>query len=306
MAQEQKIWLEFSVVAPEPLADVIANFFTELTNRGVKLEDIGPHPEEGFMVRVTGYLAPEQADLIKKIYEFLAALEEEHPGEVKLALETRPLPEEDWACAWQEYFKPLKIGKRLVIKPSWEKYVPQPEEIVIEIDPGRAFGTGHHPSTYLVLERLETLFEELFGPHGLAPYVLDVGTGTGILALAAAKLGAQEVLAVDIDPEAAEVARENVLRNHLHQIVRVSTTPVWEIADTFDLIMANISAYELKLLGKKLAELLRSGGRLLLSGFLKEEGSELWEAYKAYGLKLVYQKVDPEFGEWMLFDLKRL
>ena len=307
METKERLWLEMSVVVPEYLADAVSNFFIEITGHGVKCEDLEPHPEEGPLVRVTGYLAPEQTEtgLIKKIYRYLASLEEMHPGEFKFSLETRPLPEEDWECAWQAYFKPHKIGKRLVIKPSWEVYVPEKDEIVIEIDPGRAFGTGHHPSTYLVLERLEELFEELFLPAGLAPVVLDVGTGTGILAITAAKLGAREVVAIDIDPEAAEVARENVLRNHLHEKVFVSTTPVWELGATFDLICANISAYELGLMGEKLAELLNSGGHLLLSGFLEEETGSLLQKYEPLGLKLALKRLDPEFEEWALLDLKK-
>lgn len=307
MGKEERIWLEISTVVPAELADAVGNFFIETTGHGVKFEDLEPHPEEGPLVRVVGYLAPEQAEtgLIKKIYAYLTSLEEMHPGALKFPLETRPLPEEDWACAWQAYFKPHRIGKRLVIKPSWEVYVPEKDEIVIEIDPGRAFGTGHHPSTYLVLERMEELFEELFNPSGLAPSVLDVGTGTGILAIAAGKLGAKEVVAIDVDPEAAEVARENVLRNHLHEKVFVSTTPVWDILSGFDLICANISAYELELMAEKLTELLNSGGHLLLSGFLKEEAEKLKKKYEALGLRLKLERVDPEFEEWALLDLKK-
>ncbi len=304
--KEERIWLEVSINLPEHLADPVANFLIELTGHGVKIEDLEPHPEEGPQVRVVGYFAPEQAEtgLIKKLYQYLAELEELFPGEVKLDLETKPLPEEDWACAWQEYFKPHKVTKRLVIKPSWEVYVPEKDEIVIEIDPGRAFGTGRHPSTYLVLQRLETLFEEVFWPNGFEPYTLDLGTGTGILAIAAAKLGAKEVVAIDIDPEAAEVARQNVYRNHVHEKVYVSTTPVWELADCFDLIMANIASYELKLLAEPIVSILHSGGRLLLSGFLKEEVEELLETYTSLGLRLVYQAIDPEFEEWVMLDLK--
>ncbi len=307
MGSKERLWLEISTVVPAYLADAVGNFFVETTGHGVKMEDLEPHPEEGPLVRVTGYLAPEQTEtgLIKKIYQYLASLEELHPGEFRFSLETRPLPEEDWACAWQAYFKPFKVGKRLVIKPSWEVYVPEQHEIVIEIDPGRAFGTGHHPSTYMVLERMEELFEEVFRPAGVAPTVLDVGTGTGILAIAAGKLGAKEVIALDIDPEATEVARQNVLRNHLHDTVFVSTTPVWEIMVGFDLICANISAYELELMAEKLAELLNSGGHLLLSGFLQEEAPALEKKYLSLGLKKVLDRIDPEFEEWVLLNLKK-
>ncbi len=305
--EKERLWLEISVIVPAYLADAVSNFFIEVTGHGVKCEDLEPHPEEGPLTRVTGYLAPEQTEtgLIKKIYQYLASLEELHPGEFKFSLETRPLPEEDWECAWQAYFRPHKVGKRLVIKPSWEVYVPEKNEILIEIDPGRAFGTGHHPSTYLVLERMEELFEEIFSPSGLAPVALDVGTGTGILAIAAAKLGAREVIAIDIDPEAAEVARENVLRNHLHEKVFVSTTPVWELIGGFDIIFANISAYELELMAEKLVELLNSGGHLLLSGFLEDESEKLLQKYQSFGLKLVFKRLDPEFEEWVLLDLKK-
>ncbi len=305
--KKERIWLEVSLTLPSHVADPVATFLTDLTGHGVKIEDLPAEGEGQGLIRITGYLAPEQAEtgLIKRFYQYLADLEEIFPGEVNLNAETRPLPEEEWECAWQEYFKPIKVTKRLVIKPSWEVYIPKKDEIVIEIDPGRAFGTGHHPSTYLVLQRLESLFEEFFKPQSLQPYVLDVGTGTGILAIAAAKFGAREVVAVDIDPEAVEVARENVRRNHVHAQVKVSTTPVWELADSFDLIMANISSYALKLMAPHLKSLLNTHGHLLLSGFLKEEIPELEEVYCQEGLKIVYQNIDPEFEEWALLDLMK-
>ncbi|AEH45533.1 ribosomal protein L11 methyltransferase [Thermodesulfatator indicus DSM 15286] len=299
---KERIWLEISVVVPSELSDAVANFFVETTGHGVKCEDIEPHPEGTLLVKITGYLAPEQAEtgLIKKIYAYLASLEELYP-EYRFKLEHRPLPEEEWETAWQVYFKPIKVGKRLIIKPSWEVYIPEPKEIVIEIDPGRAFGTGHHPSTYLILETLEELFEKELA----SPTVLDVGTGTGILAIAAAKLGAKEVIAIDIDPEATEVARENILRNHLHDKVFVSTTPIWEIFSGFDLICANISAYELELMAEKLTELLNTKGFLLLSGFLKEEAHKLKEKYLSSGLKLYQEKTDREFQEWTMLAFQK-
>ncbi|WP_022853435.1 50S ribosomal protein L11 methyltransferase [Thermodesulfatator atlanticus] len=305
-AKKERIWLEISVLVPYEAADALSTFLVETTGHGVKLEDVEPHPEGGPLVKVTGYLAPEQAEtgLIKKIYAYLDSLAEIFPGH-DFKLEHKPLPEEEWETAWQAYFKPIKVGKRLVIKPSWEVYVPRPEEIVIEIDPGRAFGTGHHPSTALILETLEEIFENEFTPKGIAPSVLDVGTGTGILAIAAAKLGAKEIIAIDIDPEAAEVARENVLRNHLHDKVFVSTTPLWEIMSGFDVICANISAYELGLMAKKLAELLNKEGFLLLSGFLKEQAPELKEKYQALGLEIYTEKIDREFEEWTMLALRK-
>ena len=131
-----------------------------------------------------------------------------------LAMELKAVADEDWAENWKQYYKPFRIGKRLVVKPSWEKYREQPGDLVVELDPGMAFGTGTHETTGMCMELLDKHLQS-----GVA--VIDVGTGSGILAIAAARLGAQNVLAVDIDPDAVKVAKENVAHNGVEQQVRV-------------------------------------------------------------------------------------
>ena len=299
-------WLEIKIDLPISLADPAANFLTELTGHGVVLEDSKPDTNDTNMVKIIGYLSPEQSrtELINKLCQYLSDLKALFE-EAKFRIETKAFPEENWVCAWHEYFKPFRVTKRLVIKPSWEAYLPKEDEIAIEIDPGMAFGTGHHPSTYLVLQRLEMLFEDFFWPKGLNPSILDIGTGTGILAIAAAKLGARKVVAIDIDPEAVRVARQNVYKNLVNDKIQVSTIGISQLTGLFDIIMANISAYQLKLLAREIFPLLNQKAHLILSGFLKHEVEDLLKIYMPFGLELVYKEIDPEFAEWAMLDLQK-
>ena len=190
---------------------------------------------------------------------------------------------EDWAEAWKAHFKPLKVTDRLVIRPPWEEYAAQPGEVVITIYPGMAFGTGRHASTLLCLRALEEVWEEQPPRSGSPWQVLDVGTGTGILALAAARYGA-EVLAIDLDPEAVAAALENVRLNNFLDRVWVEETPLTSLRQQFGLIMANITAPDLLQLAEALTARLLSGGVLIISGFLAEDALRLAARYQALGL----------------------
>jgi ribosomal protein L11 methyltransferase len=191
---------------------------------------------------------------------------------------------EDWAEAWKAHFKPLKVTDRLVIRPPWEEYTPQPGEAVITIYPGMAFGTGRHASTLLCLRALEQVWEQRLPRSGSPWQVLDVGTGTGILALAAAGYGA-EVLAIDLDPEAVAAALENVRLNHLVDRVYVEETPLASLRQQFGLIMANITAPDLLQLADALSARLLSDGVLIISGFLTEDALRLADRYQGLGLR---------------------
>jgi ribosomal protein L11 methyltransferase len=191
--------------------------------------------------------------------------------------------EEDWAEAWKAHFKPVKVTDRLVIRPPWEEYAAQPGETVITIYPGMAFGTGRHASTLLCLRALEQVWEGQ-RPHSGSPWqVLDVGTGTGILALTAARYGA-EVLAIDLDPEAVAAALENVRLNNLIDRVWVEETPLASLRQQFGLILANITAPDLLQLADSLTARLLSGGVLIISGFLTGDAPRLAARYQALGL----------------------
>lgn len=174
---------------------------------------------------------------------------------------------EDWAENWKQNFSVMHIGSRLVVHPSWDDYQPGTNEVAVEIDPGMAFGTGTHGTTLLCLEMIAELFEGNTAPADM----LDVGTGSGILALGAAALGCEKILANDIDPVACEVARANVTKNNFDACIEISQLPLEELPGKFDLVVANILAEENVRLKNALLDHLRPGGWLVLSGILREK-----------------------------------
>lgn len=178
--------------------------------------------------------------------------------------------EEDWANAWRDYFKPFRLGTRLVVIPSWETYDLHPGDLPLYLDPGMAFGTGTHTTTSLCLRWLERLVRP-------GDRVLDVGTGSGILAIAAARLGAGQVVAIDIDPVAVAVARENAEKNEVAIDVRAGTLDRLEPEEA-DLVIANIIASVIIDLLPEIATRLKKGGRLLASGIISEKKQEVLAA----------------------------
>ncbi len=286
-------WLRITITASESVSDPIADFICEQTG-GV--EQIPIATANAAQEQIVGYLenGPHAPEKLKKITEYLAELACLASGEGKTRVETEIIPDEDWNKTWKESFKPLPITAHLVIKPTWESYQPGPSEKVIEMDPGMAFGTGHHASTKLALEFIETLF---YGKETPPPKtVLDVGTGTGILAMAAALFGAQEVLAIDNDPEAVVVAEENILRNGLLPTITTDGIALEDIPRQFDLVIANIIHDTLIELASSLATHLAPNGRLIMAGILTgHQTDSIRAAYNALGLK--HQETRSE-GEW--------
>ncbi|HIC93869.1 MAG TPA: 50S ribosomal protein L11 methyltransferase, partial [Anaerolineae bacterium] len=196
----------------------------------------------------------------------------------------RQLTEEDWASAWKKHYRVLRAGRRLVIKPSWQEYTPRPEDVVIELDPGMAFGTGVHPTTRMCLAALEDHLRP-----GMR--VLDLGTGSGILAIAAAKLGAGSVLALDVDPVAVRVARDNVLTNGVEGIVAVRQGSLAEARGRFDLVLANILARVIVELAERgLADRLRMGGLLVAAGIIEDQEEGVRRALQARGMAVVERR----------------
>ena len=183
-------------------------------------------------------------------------------------LTARVVHEADWANAWKAHFPVLRIGRRIVIRPTWRRHRPQPDDVVIALDPGMAFGTGLHPTTRLCLAALEGFAER--GAIGDSTRVLDVGSGSGILAIAAGLLGAHEVLAVDVDPIAVEASRANARRNRLGRVIRTREGSVPTGVGPFDLVLANLIAGLLVTLADPLVAELRPGGALLASGIFHD------------------------------------
>lgn len=206
-----------------------------------------------------------------------------------------------WADRWKENFKPLRVGRHLIVSPTWEDVDAGEDDLVLRIDPGRAFGTGHHETTRLCLEWLE----EWAGGGQVEVErrsLLDVGTGSGILAIAAVLLGYGEVRGIDNDPEAIEVAQENLQVNGLEDRVQLTIGELTDSAGCFHEIVANIQANPLIELAPMLAGRLRGEGRLVLSGVLLEQKRAVGTAYVAQGLRMVDAR---EAGEWCLLVFAR-
>ncbi|MFM7321919.1 MAG: 50S ribosomal protein L11 methyltransferase [Armatimonadota bacterium] len=199
----------------------------------------------------------------------------------------RRLAEEDWAHAWKQYFKPQRIGDRFVVKPSWEDYAPSEGQVVIEIDPGMAFGTGLHATTRLCLRAIESRM----APGAL---VSDVGTGSGILGIGAALMGAERVHARDIDPLAVGVARANVAMNAVgdRMVVDEGATPP---AGEHDLVLANILPDVLLGMADALVDSVRPGGHLVLGGIVEPRLADVRAGFAALGLEILDCPVE---GEW--------
>ncbi len=213
-----------------------------------------------------------------------------HGGEVA------EVADEDWGEGWKKEFRPLDVG-RVRVRPSWISEAPPAGAVEVVLDPGMAFGTGSHPTTSLCLAALSDLLAARPGAS-----VLDVGTGSGILAIAAKKLGAGRVAGNDDDPKAVEVARENAAANGVG--VELGLAPAGDIAGTFDLVLANILANTLVALAPELAAKLAPGGVVLLSGILAAQEDEVRSAYAGQGLVPVAGG-DRRDGEWSLLALER-
>ena len=197
-------------------------------------------------------------------------------------IETVGVNEEDWANSWKAYYKPIKIGERLVIVPAWEKYTPAEGELIVRMDPGMAFGTGTHETTRLVIKLLETYTKE-------GCRMLDVGTGSGILAICASKLGAGECRAYDIDPMAVRVANENIKDSGLTNITCEVSDLLRQVdkSQPYDLICANIVADIIIRMTPDVGELMHKDTVLLASGIILERSNDVVECFEKHGFRIV-------------------
>lgn len=273
-------------IPPETL-EAVAHLLGEQGSGGTIIDDEGEPSAPGFpgrSARVRAYFpaGPAGEARLAAIRDALRAFPRYFPEAIHESgwwrEGLRPVAEADWAEAWKAHFKPLRVGRRLVIVPSWEDYRSRPDDVILRLDPGMAFGTGTHASTALCLESLERLVRP-------GADVLDVGTGSGILAIASALLGARRVVAVDIDPVAVRVARENVAGNGVSAKVEVRQG---EAADepggSYDLVVANLTAAIHASVHADLARPLRSGGTLVASGIIAEEAGRMAEVFAGDGL----------------------
>ncbi|MCB9650401.1 MAG: 50S ribosomal protein L11 methyltransferase [Deltaproteobacteria bacterium] len=264
-------------------ADLLSALLYEVGMEGIEIRDQA-HPPE-LVVSFPPHLAP--ADITVSVIEAL-----EEAGMPYQSVMVEAVAPVDWANHWRQHFTPLCFG-RLWVVPTWLEPPPHAEEVLV-IDPSSAFGTGLHATTALCMERIDALSP--------VKRVLDVGTGTGILALAALKLGATSAVGTDNDPEALRVADENAEQNALQDRLTLTGADVSEIAETFPLVVANILSGPLVDMAPALARTVARGGRLVLSGILGTQADDVVAAYVAEGL---LEPVVTPRDEWVRIDLRR-
>ena len=266
------VWQELSIEVPSEYAEPVSYLFSRY-GHGLSTEELGSG-----MVGLRTYLPSSSRRRLARIEVGVKLVKLLQPmGELSVI----PLEDADWETAWKSHFKLLRVGRRLIIKPSWIGYEPQENEVVVELDPGMAFGTGYHPTTRMCLELLE-------GHLRADSQVLDLGTGSGILSIAAARLGAATVLALDVDPTAVKAARKNIrasgLRGKVH-LARGTLPHPLASEGRFNLAMANISAKTVLNAAPHLHRALAPEGILIASGFLQKQQGELEAALKGAGFR---------------------
>ncbi len=289
-----KRWLAISLLIPKGLGEAVSNFLIEQGATGI--EEVG---EDLRWERLKVYFPQDgkEEEVLCSLHRYLKSLKNIVPEMSYTKIETTSIPEQDWSQNWKRFFKPVQVTSRLVVKPPWSKIRLKKNQIPIEIHPGMAFGTGTHATTRLCMKALEMCLRR----KGFS--VLDVGTGSGILSIAAARLKASEVWGLDIDGAAIENARENVKRNSASDIVKIRKGRVGDIHKKFDVVVANIDSKNLKRLRWPLIHHLKSKGFLILSGILEEEGERLRQHYLETG-HFQWAKMTHE-EEWVCLILKK-
>jgi ribosomal protein L11 methyltransferase len=301
-------WVEIKVKTSTESIEAISNIFYEAGVAGVVIEDpkdyLRQKDEDAWdYMDIPEEIAYEEAVVTAYLVEDSSFAEK--AMEIKLRIKDLPkyglnigkgevilnnISETNWAEAWKKYYKPTRIGKDLVIKPSWEDYCEKPGDIVIEMDPGMAFGTGTHETTVMCLELLEKYVTR-------GHTVIDVGCGSGILSIAAAKLGAHKVIGIDKDEVAVRVARENVERNNTNSIINIMKADKLHNVDIkADIIVANIIADVVIELSSMVPLYLTNNGIFLASGIIKDRKMSVVEALEKNGFDLLEEASK---GEWV-------
>ena len=310
-------WLELSVAADHEAVEAVSEILSRAAPGGTSVEPAFELVEDGLAARVDlarpAVVRAHLPILDAAVIRAAVARADRDLGHLQ-AFGLRPIGdltaaivlEADWANAWKAHFPVLRIGRRIVIRPTWRRHRRQPDDIVLALDPGMAFGTGLHPTTRLCLAALESLGDRGLVDHGGADgapaRVLDVGSGSGILSIAAAKLGAREVLAVDVDPIAVEASAANARRNRLSRVIRAREGSAPSGEGPFDVVLANLIASLLITLADGLVTDLRPGGTLIASGIFLTREAGVVEGFGARGLVLVSRW---EEGDWVAMEMRR-
>lgn len=303
-------WLELSVEADIEAVEAVSEILSLAAAGGTSVEPAFELVDEGLAARID----PRRPATVRAYVPFrdpgagerAVAEASEALGHLQAfdlrpigELTTRVVHEADWAHAWKAHFPVLRVGRRLVVKPTWRRHVPAADEVVLALDPGMAFGTGLHPTTRLCLAAIERLADEdrIDGRR-----VLDVGCGSGILAIAAARLGAERVLGLDTDPIAIEATTANARRNHVSRRLRARLGTLPSAEGPFDVVLANLIASLLVRLATDLHDELAPGGTLVASGIFVDRAPEVRGALEAAGLAV---RNTTSEGDWVALEAVR-
>lgn len=294
-------WSEIAVHTTHEATEAIANIFHEAGASGVIIEDSrepdlqrenlfgeiveldrNDYPTEGVIIKAYLPVNSFLIETMKDIEEAIAQLPNYGIDVGLNKMKTSEVDEEDWATAWKQYYHPVKISGRFTIVPTWEAYTPvDSDELIVELDPGMAFGTGTHPTTVMCMQALEKYVEK-------DTIVVDVGTGSGVLSIGAAMLGAKRVQALDLDEVAVTAAKENVELNHVSHLVEVKQGNLLEtITEKPDVIVANILADIIMSFSQDAAQLLDQDGLFIVSGVIEEKKEEVREDLIAKGFEII-------------------
>ena len=307
-------WCEISIQTSHEAVELIAEIFRDLGASGVVIEDPElvndyitsgkwdytdiPIAKETEVVVEKAYL-PVNGELegrIQTLQQEIKALESRGVNTAPAVLTTAELQDEDWSDTWKQYFHTEKPGERVVIKPTWEEYEPKDDEVVIELDPGAAFGTGTHATTSMCIRQLEKLVKP-----GMT--VFDVGTGSGILSIISAKLEATNIQAVDYDDSVLKIVEENLEQNNVQDIISVAQSDLMQnVHGKAELVIANIIADIIIRLFDQLDEHLEQGGTLLTSGIIEDRIEDVLAAAEAHGYGVVERL---ENKGWACITFKR-
>lgn len=305
-------WIELIVHTTTEGSDEVSSVLMEAGAAGTMIEDRADIPDPGSPHGIWEIVDPKLLDsmpedvlvhawfepdehfhrLLEEVRSALSLLSAGGDRYGSLRLETASVSDEQWKDVWKKYYKPFYVGKHLVVKPTWEAFSPGPEDKIIEIDPGMAFGSGTHETTSMCLSLLE---EVIAGSES----VIDVGTGSGILAIGAALFGAGSVLAIDIDPDAVRVAAENVKHNRVDRVVSVRQGNLLDHVDAVcDICVANIISDVIISFAAPLKAHIRPGGLFICSGIVSMRADEVRKALEDAGYEIL-RRVDK--GEWTAF-----
>ena len=306
--KETEKWLKIEISAPPELMEALGNFLTEAGVQGVFQESLSPQqigsdfPEPVTEDLLKAYF-PQDSRSEKRVaalQKYIDSLAEIFPDLEKPTFTTETICDPDWGEQWKKYFKPLRVSNNIVVKPTWERYTPSSRDIVIEIDPGMAFGTGQHASTRMCIEAVEDI---IMNDRSIQEWmVLDVGCGTGILGITAAKMGAQDVICLDIDRKAVEIAAENAKINNVQTSVRTLNKNAAAIDKPRNLIIANLTTNLLLSLREHLAQLLLPNGYMIISGIVEQDAKKIEQAFSAPPLKLHRMITEKE---WVCYVLQK-